>query len=348
MHYDLIVVGAGPGGSSTAYWAGRLGLKVLLIEKHKLPRFKLCAGCLSKRVDPLLPQGWKELVLSPISHGLLGYKGEEYAEVYSEEPVAYIVDRASFDAFLTNCAREVGVEFMGPCEFLGFEKEGGRYKVFTSRGVFFSDFLVGADGFHSKVGKALGYKKEKFFKSLEFFTEGELEDRVVIEIGVVRRGYLWVFPRGEGISVGVASTHGEDLLGILRSYSARKGIRYAHPKGWHIPFAEKEGDFHLGKERVLLVGDAANMTDPLLGEGIYYALWGGKLLAQAIKEDPSNPVKLYSKLLKPIKEELLYAGKIARLAYSFQRTAFKMGKGHALKSFFKLLEGEKTYKSLYK
>jgi len=254
------------------------------------------------------------------------------------------VDRRDFDHFLVNKALEAGADLL-QAHFWGFEKQGQSYKVYTSSGNILSDFIVGADGAHSKTAEILGFKKGKVFKSLEFFTEGDLKEEVLIEIGWVSRGYLWVFPHGDGISVDIATTGKEDLLKILKEYSNKKGIKFIHPKGWHIPFPEKE--LQLGKDRVLLVGDSASMTDPLLGEGIYYALWAGRLASEAIIKNPHDPLKAYGGLLKPLKEELLNAGKIAKLAYRFQYVAYKMGKDYALKNFYRVLLGERSYGELY-
>lgn len=346
MKCDALVVGGGPAGSSSAYHLSRLGLKVLLLEKKPLPRFKLCAGCLSARTLSLLPKGYEKLLLNRIRGGRLAFHGEEHRLEASEE-VAYIVDRRDFDHFLVLKALESGAELLRG-EFLGLQEEGARYRVYTTGGSFLVDYLVGADGAHSKVARILGYKKKKLFKSLELFTEGDLRDEVFIELGLLRRGYLWLFPHADGVSLGLASTHKEDLFKILFEYSKAKGIRFKHPLGWHIPYAEGEKDIHIGRGRVLLVGDAANMTDPLLGEGIYYALWAGSLLAGSVKIEPSNPTASYRKLLRPISEELHYAGKIAKLAYSFQGIAYNMGKSFALKSFYELLLGRRSYKELYK
>ncbi len=346
MLYDAIVIGGGPAGASTAYHLSKSGLRVLIVEKEKLPRFKLCAGCLSARTLRLLPEGYKGLILNTISSGKLGYRGLQEYEVEANREVAYIVDRSEFDHFLVQKALEVGAELLIG-EFMGFEKEGNQYKVYTSRGNFYTDYLIGADGFHSKTAKLLGYKKRKFFRSLELFTEGSLRDKVLIEIGWVSRGYLWVFPHGDGVSLGIATTGRENLLEILRNYALSKNINFKHPKGWHIPFPEGKKDIQIGKERVLLAGDSANMTDPLLGEGIYYALWAGKILAKAIIQNPSEPTKAYELMLKPLAEELIYAGKIARLAYRFQSVAFKMGKDYALRNFYRVLTGDKTYKDIY-
>ncbi|MCS7307963.1 MAG: geranylgeranyl reductase family protein [Aquificaceae bacterium] len=346
MKFNAIVVSAGPAGSSTAYHLAKSGLKVLLLEKETMPRFKLCAGCLSARAVKFLPEGYQHLFLNKIRSGRLGFRGVEEVRVKTEGEVAYIVDRSTFDHFLAQKAQEAGAEFLNG-EFLGFDKEGAGYRVFTSRGSFLTEFVVGADGVRSRVSKLLGFRK-KYYRSVEFFTHGRMEDEVLIEIGLVRRGYLWVFPHGEGISVGVASAGKEDLISILKDYCKHKGIAYKHPKGWHIPLSENRNSLHLGRDRVLLVGDSAGMADPLLGEGIYYSLWAGKLLSEAILKNPSEPLQVYEKLLKPLRDDILYAGKIGRLAYSFQRVSYKMGHGRALKEFYSVLTGHKSYKEVYR
>jgi len=101
VRYDAVVVGAGPAGAMTAYHLSRGGLKVLLLEKKRLPRFKLCGGCLSARIDPYLPEGWKAKVLNTIRGGILGFRGKEFVSRSSEREVAYIVDRSDFDMFLS-------------------------------------------------------------------------------------------------------------------------------------------------------------------------------------------------------------------------------------------------------
>jgi len=167
-HYDAIVVGGGPAGSSFAYHASKAGLRVLLIEKHKLPRFKLCAGCLSKRISSLLPEGWQKLVLNSIRGGILGYAGREEFFVPSEREIAYIIDRKDFDAFLFNKAKEAGADTLEECEFLGFEKEGAKYKVFTSKGVFTPLILWVRTALTQRLPKHWATKGGSFLKRWNF------------------------------------------------------------------------------------------------------------------------------------------------------------------------------------
>jgi len=65
----------------------------------------------------------------------------------------------------------------------------------------------------------LGYKRRKFFKALEFFTQCPLEDKVIIDVGLLNRGYAWIFPKGELCSVGLLSDRDKDLIDILKNYA---------------------------------------------------------------------------------------------------------------------------------
>ncbi|EDP76271.1 geranylgeranyl reductase family protein [Hydrogenivirga sp. 128-5-R1-1] len=351
VRYDAVVVGGGPAGASSARFLSEKGLKVLLLEKRKLPRFKLCAGCLSVRITPLLPTGWESEVLNTIRGGYLGFRGEKFHHKTSGEPVAYIIDRASFDHFLVKSAVESGADLWEETEFLSFE--GDRtLRVRTDKGAVETDLLIGADGFYTKVGKQLGYQKRKFFRSVEFWTEGDLGEEVVIDIGIVKRGYGWIFPKGDKVSVGLATTGRENTLDVLKDYVKRhellKSKEVKGVKGWMIPYLTSPSEAQLGKGRVMLVGDSANLVDPLLGEGIYYGVLGGKLLAESITQNPGSPLQTYTDLVRrEIIPELVYAGKIARLAYNFQRPAFIMGGGFTMDRFLKLLRGETDYKELY-
>jgi len=350
MGYEVVVVGGGPAGASTARFLAKNGVKVLLIEGKRLPRFKLCGGCLSRRAVSLLPEGWESEVLNTVRGGFLGFRGERFHHGTSPLPVAYIVDRASFDYFLVERAVREGAELWEGVKFLGFELDG-KLRVITDRGAVETDFLVGADGFYTRVGRQLGYVKRRFFRSVEFWTEGDLVDKVVIDLGLVSRGYGWLFPAGGKMSVGLATAGRENLLEVLRDYVKehrflkKKEVRGV--KGWMIPFTVGREDLHLGKGRVLLVGDAANMVDPLLGEGIYYGMLGGKLLAEALLRDPGRAQESYREAVEgELLPEFLYAGRIARLAYTFQRSAFRMGR--RLERFFPLLTGERSYRELYR
>ncbi|AAC06471.1 geranylgeranyl reductase family protein [Aquifex aeolicus] len=350
--FDVVVVGAGPSGSSAARYLSEKGLRVLLMERKKLPRFKLCGGALSGRFSKYLPQDFKSKVLNVIHKGYLGFRGDKH-KLKEREEVAYIIDRADFDHFLAQKAMEKGCELREETELLDLWEEKGKIILDTTKGKVSCDFLIGADGFHSKVAKFLGFKKEKYYRSVEVLAEGEMDfNSVVIELGLVKRGYLWVFPKGNKLNIGVASTEKENLLEVLKDYIKRQKIvkvkKIYKPKSWFIPFAEGSEELHTGRGRILLVGDAGNFVDPLLGEGIYYGYLSGLLAGDAILENPQNPEKTYRKKVKELAKEFTYAGKIAKLAYRFQRVAYKMGGGTSLERYMEFLKGHTTYEEMYK
>jgi len=349
--YDAVVVGGGPAGSTVARLLASAGLKVLILERKKFPRFKLCGGALSSRIASYLPKDFKRKVLNIIDGGFLGYKGQEFVEKSSGE-VAYIIDRESFDLFLIEKALEEGAELLEETAFISMEQEGNLYRLRTSKGDFLADFVVGADGFYSRVASFLGMTPRTYYRSIELEAEGEIpKNRVIIDLGVVKRGYAWIFPKGDRLNIGIATTGRENLYELLVNYVKKHKLlklkREEKPRGWFIPFRESANPENLGRDRILLCGDAGSFVDPLLGEGIYYAVLSGKALAESIIASPSRPLELYVKKVKPLLEEFGYAGKIARLAYRFQRVAFSMGGGYSLYNYMELLKGKRTYRELY-
>ncbi len=347
MGYDVVVVGGGPAGSSCARVLAQKGARVLLIEKRKFPRPKPCGGCLSERIASYLPEGWTSTVLSEIKGGVLGYRGE-FAEREAGEKIASVVDRSDFDLFLLKEAEKAGADVREGVSFLGLEEKPLR--VHTTEGTFTADFLVGADGFYSRVRKHLGFQKRRYFRSLECSAELTLKDRVILELGVVSRGYLWIFPRGREASVGVATTGRENLLEMLdrhfRNHPLFGEVSLRKPRGWMIPFILKKEEAFLGRGRVLLTGDAASLTDPLLGEGIFYAVRSGLTAGEFLST--GKPKDYREAMLEEIVPELVYAGKIAALAYGFQGIAFRMGAGPAMERLFALLRGEETFRGVYR
>src|SRR5881296_3136345 len=99
MH-DAIVVGMGPAGSSAAAELARAGLSVLGLEGKALPRYKVCGGGLSARIDLLLDPGYRDTIEETIHTVRFQFVGRELFEVTSADPVAYMVMRDRFDAAL--------------------------------------------------------------------------------------------------------------------------------------------------------------------------------------------------------------------------------------------------------
>lgn len=172
--FDVIVVGAGPAGTATAYECAKAGLDVILIERGEYPGSKNVMGGVlyRKQMEEIIPEFWKEaplerpiieqrlMVLDKESALTVGYKGLEFGrEPYN----AFTILRAKFDQWFANKAVEQGALLINETVVTEVIVEDGRVKgVRTDRpdGDLYADVVVLADGVNSLLGKQLGFHKE--------------------------------------------------------------------------------------------------------------------------------------------------------------------------------------------
>ena len=350
--FDIIVVGGGPAGGTVARLLSKKGFKVLLIEKEKPPREKLCAGAVSLRAERYLPPEWDTSALNEIYGGNLGWKGEKYISARFVKTVVKIVDRASFDLFLSLKAQDEGAKGSFGEKFLNFRNHLGEWgEGETGKGSYKTRYLVGADGVLSQTLKGWGYKRNPV-AVLEALVETQKAptEEVYIDIGLVKWGYAWIFPKGEGkVSVGIASLKKEkrNLRRLLENYIKRhpllEGGKLLSLKGWFI--YPSKGSLIKGEGKLFFVGDASGSVDPLLGEGIYYSLWQAHILADCLTE--REPQRCYRKKLKPLEGEFFFGYLTGFLAYNFQQFMFKNAKPRDLEEFFRFLRGERNFQNIF-
>jgi geranylgeranyl reductase family protein len=328
--YDVIVVGAGIGGAAAAYFLGRADQQVLVLDKEALPRYKACGGGVPKSVFRRFPFPFDEVVESEIAAVRFSYSGrKEAAFPLPAKPVAMVM-RDRFDAFVLSQAR---AEVRDSTTVVGVVEERDKVRVSTADGQeLAARYLLGADGTNSVVARALGLRQRKVLGAaieaevqVNGRTLAEYAQTALFEFGAVPGGYLWIFPKKEHLSVGIAvfGKSRADLRGILRREMTRFGIEldgtplhaYPLPVHWY-----HEG---LATERTLLVGDAAGLVDPLLGEGIRYAVHSACLAAEAMAKDE---VKAYTPgVQREIGAGLRRARWLARLFYGLPRLCFLLG-----------------------
>jgi flavin-dependent dehydrogenase len=175
------------------------------------------------------------------------------------------------------------------------EETPGGVRVATADGsVFQGRYLIGADGANSAVARATGLRRNKpLYPALEaeVYAAPEVLQRFAqgpwFIVGEVNYGYLWIFPKSDHLSVGIATLHPKagELQARLKKVMADLGISLegAALHGHLIPFYT--GPEPLANAHTLLVGDAAALIDPFTGEGIRLAIKSGYLAAQAILAD---------------------------------------------------------------
>jgi geranylgeranyl reductase family protein len=301
------VVGAGPAGSTAAYDCAKQGFKTLLLEKYKLPREKPCGGAVMYRalrtIGEKIPQELIERRIYGLRFLLPDGRGSEFV---SDKLIGITVFRDRFDEFLARRATNVGVELIDntPVVDASVSTKSANVRLADGR-EFSAKYLLGADGVNSIVSRALGLrpKRKELIKiglgmesDFHVGEEGVLEatdgDPSILEVCPVngRVSYGWVFPKKEHLAIGIAGAgvHMRSLRSQFDSFykcaEKRLGVKLD---------LEKRRAFFLGgdglasknvRQRAILIGDAAGFVDPLMGEGIAYAMKSGAFAASVISK----------------------------------------------------------------
>ncbi len=294
QNYDVTIVGAGPAGATLAYELASKGIEVLLLEKEMLPRYKCCAGGLSFKTAGLLKADFREAVEAEISSASVRYGNKNpYHGSYSQT-ILYTVMRDRFDYMLAMQARKAGATLLQGHEVDSVNISLKKAEVGTPAGYFHSKFVVGADGANSIVARSLDLKsKNQLVAAMEaeiIVPDAEMErwrSQVTLDIGCIRGGYGWVFPKLDHLSVGLAchSSKAKSLKGCYQDFLRSLNLEHYSVSmltGSLIPVCT--GKATVSQGRAALLGDAAGLVDPLTGEGIYNAILSARLAAPVIEE----------------------------------------------------------------
>ena len=369
--YDAVVVGMGPAGATAAYQLSRAGLSVLAIEKETHPRYKVCGGGLSARIDRILEDDYKSVVEHTIYGIQFSYRGADPLSLDCSSPIAYMVMRDRFDHFLVEKARQVGTEVHEDEPVTSCRQLPDGIEVTTDRGRYLAKVLIGADGANSLVAQQLfpGRRSRRMATLESEIPIGPAPHypgtgRALIDIGATPAGYAWIFPKQERLSIGVG-----DLRGGLASPKKifdqfvrdEKGLapwKVPQPVGHPLPlFSEHSGanreSVGLVSGRALLVGDAGHLVDPLFGEGIYYAVRSGQLAAESIlsqvKDERRSLADYEEAVRREIYEEFRVAVRMANIVYSYPRLCHRLlpRYQHIVMLYYDVLRGRETYQTFY-
>ncbi len=309
--WDVTVVGAGPSGSTAAYLLARMGFKTLLVDMRDLPRPKPCGGGITLKAARLLRD--LDLPMEPVEvlHRdvvVSGYGREVTVSTPPDEFAIALVRRELFDHRLMERAVSEGARFIkarvsgvkvsnGTVRLIGLE-ESARY-------------VFGADGANSAVALTSGVRGPWGREDIIVAMEGRAppHDRLTFMVDAAPYGYGWIFPRREDSNAGVGGMldKSREIMEAYREFSSR--FRVKHEGSWIIP-AGGHGK-PIAKGRIILVGDAAGLADPLTGEGLYYAFRSS--LEASISMEADQPAETYARRMKPILEELKAKRRAARL-----------------------------------
>ena len=309
--YDLAVVGAGPGGSGTAYYAAGSGLRVLLLDRQEFPRDKPCG-------DALMPHTASEVSLMGLGDWLNEPHHNRFSgfSIYTQTaylrqkipptlhgPHGYVVRREETDAKLLERARSAGAEFRGGAratkllrssagDVTGLEAKDGGETINIE-----APLVVAADGVGGFAGKGIKahqniVARRQYFRNVNGPDKDHLHIFVTQDMNRQGGGYGWVFYLGDGranIGAGV-STKTLDRTGrnlkdffdrFLEEPKMADWLEDAEPEGPAKSWSLKSGMWGAKRyaQGLMTVGDAASMIHPISGEGVGYAIESGRLAA---------------------------------------------------------------------
>ena len=293
--WDVVVVGAGPAGSSAARTAAAAGVSVLLIDRAGFPRHKTCAGGLIGASLANIPASVLHTVEDRPRRAVFTRKGAHPITIDREDPFLGMVDREKFDAALVAAAVEAGAVFRDRVTLREVRETSEEVELETGSGTLRARIVIGADGSASRVARYVGVR----YRAADLGLEDEIpiaadtpwRSTILLDWGRSRGSYAWVFPKAGVASIGVIQHTGEPdaTRAYLAEWKARLGVEDAptvHSSG-HLTHW-REPDSPLRRGRVIVAGDAGGLLEPWLREGISFALrsgtWAGEAAASATRD----------------------------------------------------------------
>lgn len=373
--FDVIIIGAGPAGSTAAKNCADYGLETVLIEKQSIPRIKPCGGGVSLKALKLIKGEVPDRLIEQKVKGFRFFSPSlDSVDLVSKELIGISTERDKFDEFLTHLSIESGCKFIqsdGVTD-LSIDKGGVLCKLDSGKTVKGS-IIIGADGANGVIAKKAGIRQKWASDEVGLCLESDISlskaDMSKLNLDIfefyfinIPFGYGWLFPKRSSISIGI----GGGLAYLNKPQNIFEDFCNTVSKLKNINLKEHKFREHLAPaggfnrkivaDKTILVGDAAGFIDPFTGEGIYYAMRSGQIAANACKKaidkkETSRAFfeKNYGKACnEDFIKDLKVALRITGLVHNHFNTFFNSLKKSSGTSITDLATGATNYRTLQK
>lgn len=309
MSYDVIIVGAGPGGLACARTTASLGLKTLVLERQETIGKKVCAGGIT----------WNGLIKNVPAEVSERQFCQQHiftrcqrATVTAPTPIIATVNRERLGREMALKAMAAGAEIRLGWRVTAIDGQtvqctNGQAKS-THRHA--CSYLVGADGSSSLIRRSLGLPVAASGVGITYQIPGKFPDMEWhLNTALFANGYSWVFPHRDSASIGAYVDARRMKASRLKTNLCRWGASRGYPLELHRAAAECINfDFRGWRfGRTFLVGDAAGLASGLTGEGIYPAIVSGEGVGRYLADSGTD----LAELEKVVKKHALHARMVA-------------------------------------
>ncbi len=289
MH-DVIIVGAGPSGSTAARECAALGMRALLLDRAEFPRDKPCGGGVTVRASGLVPFDIGPVVEQVTTDVHLSFRQSSGFTRASDLDLVYMTRRRDFDSLLLEEARRAGAAVREGATVRAVERGDASVTVRAGAETFEARALVAADGANGPTARLAGIPQRHW---RQIAIEGNVSPKRAmperwsrtfgLDIGEMPGGYGWIFPKGDHLNIGVGGWKhaGPTLRSRLSRLSRHYGFDAADLWGTRGHYLNiRRANSPLADGNALVAGDAAGLIDPMTDEGIYSAMWSGGAAAR--------------------------------------------------------------------
>lgn len=291
--WDVIVVGAGPAGSTAARVASENGASVLLIDRAQFPRYKTCGGGLTGVSLGYLPRSALATIEQNSTAVRFSRRGRSIITRTAPTRFLGMIQRERFDQALVDAAVAAGVTFADDVQLksiVQFDSTDAEHVTLeTTAGMLTARTVIGADGTNGRTGKFVGVETGGVDLALEHeiltpIGDNHWNDAVYLDWGQDAGTYAWMFPKAGLLTIGVIQAKGspDETRAYLDRWTAQLGLAdgviersSGHLAQWRTDASP------LRRGNVIVTGDAAGLLDPFTREGISFALRSGTWAGQA-------------------------------------------------------------------